>query len=164
MENFMQTGMKRNQYFEGTIPDIRNIFVNFGHYLEKKGIKDEGDIFDYENYLIELDKQKEQQREDEHLEMISWILEQQNWENSFMLIRGSEWDRFYNSDDEDDIIDMQIIECYDFYTKFKEITGVDLIKLDDFVKMSYIDGARNDIEIVIKADTDGKNKRFIIGV
>jgi len=162
MENVMQTGLKRENYYEGTIMDIREIFIGFGRWLGSKGITDQGSICDYEDYLCEWDKQKEQQREDEHLEFICWINYKKEYEFPFMLIKGIEWDRFYSSDIEDDIMDMQIVEYDELYAKFKEITGVDLMKLDNFVSISYIDEGQNDIELIV--NINGNNERFIIGV
>ena len=59
-------------------------------------------------------------------------------------------------------MDMLIIECDEFHVRFKEITGINLLKIDDFIKMSYIDDARNDIELVV--NINGNNEIFIIGV
>jgi hypothetical protein len=145
-----QIGLKREEYLEGTIPDIRSIFIGFGKFLFQKGINDEGSISDYEDYLLELDKQNELKREDEHLELICWISEQQEWENNFMIIKKEDWDKFWNSNNEDEVMDMIIAEHDEVYTKFKEMTGVDLLEIDNIVSMTYIDDARNDIEIIVK--------------
>lgn len=162
MESIIQTGMKREEYYEGTIIDIRKIFVNFGHWLEKKGINDEGSIEDYENFLNEVDKQRELERQDEHLKMLKWISENEDVYFPFKITIGDEWDKFWNSDDEDYEMNMQIIECDEFYNKFKELTGVSLLSDNDFISMSYIDEAQNDIEIVV--NVNNTNKRFVIGV
>ena len=162
MESIMQIGMKRENYYEGTIIDIRKIFVGFGHYLEKLGIEDEGEIYDYENFLLEVDKQLELKRQDEHLQLLKWIDENTDVYFPFKISTREEFDRFYNSDDEDDIMEMQIVECDEFYARFKEITGINLLSNNDFVEMSYIDEGQNDIEIVV--NISGNNERFIIGV
>lgn len=163
MESIMyQTGLKREQYLEGTIPSIRNVLVNYGHWLEKLGIENEGTLEDYETYLMELDKQSEQQRQDEHLELICWILEQKNFDNDIMIIKGEEYDRFMDSDIEDDEMNMIIVNTENFYSKFKEITSVNLIDIDNFIGMTYIDKGNNDIEVIL--NIDGNNERFIIGI
>lgn len=159
-----QTSLKREEYLEGTIPDLRNVLVNYGHWLEKLGIENEGTLEDYENYLMERDKQLEQKRQDEHLELICWINSKQEWECDFMIIKGEEYERFMQSDYEDDEMHMIITNHNEFYPKFKDITGIDLLELtDNFVSMSYIDEAQNDIEIIIN-DVNGNNERFIIGI
>lgn len=158
-----QTGLKREQYLEGTIPDVRNILVNYGHWLEKMGIKNEGTLEDYETYLVERDKQLEQQREDEHLEFICWICNNTYDDFPFMLISGEEWDRFQYSDIEDDEMDMMLIDGEEFYDKFKDITGIELLDFDDqFISMTYIDEGNNDIELIV--NINGDNKRYIIGI
>ena len=162
MESIMQIGMKRENYYEGTIIDIRKIFVGFGHWLEQKNIEDEGSIEDYENFLIEVDKQRELEREDDHLETLSWINRNKHPDFPFMLVKGDEYDSFMQSDDEDCIMDRQIIEGDEFYIKFKKITGIDLMELDNFISMKYIDEAQNDIELVVRVDDN--NKIFVIGV
>jgi hypothetical protein len=53
METIIQTEMKREDYYEGTIMDIRNLFINYGHWLERNGIENEGSIDDYVQYLNE---------------------------------------------------------------------------------------------------------------
>lgn len=156
------TGLKREEYYEGTIIDIRKIFVGFGHWLEQLGIENEGSLEDYECYLLEVDKQRELKRQDEHLALLKWIDENENADFPFKISTKEEFDRFYNSDDEDDVMDMLIVECDEFYTKFKEITGVNLKSNNDFVKMTYIDEGHNDIEIVV--NVDGKQEKFVIGV
>jgi len=162
MESIMQTGMKRENYYEGTIIDIRKIFVGFGHWLEQLGIEDEGSISDYEQYLNMLDKQLELKRQDGHLQLLKWIDENTDVYFPFKISTREEFDRFYNSDDEDDIMDMQIVECDEFYARFKEITGVNLLSNNDFIEMSYIDESQNDIELVVRVDDN--NKIFVIGV
>jgi hypothetical protein len=162
MESIMQTGMKRENYYEGTIIDIRKIFVGFGHYLERLGIEEEGEISDYEQYLIEVDKRRELKRQDEHLHLLKWIDENTDDDFPFKISTRKEFDRFYNSDDEDDIMDMLIIECDEFYARFKEITGVNLLSNNDFIEMSYIDESQNDIELVVRIND--RQERFIIGV
>jgi len=109
-----------------------------------------------------VDKQLELRREDEHLALLKWIDENQDTDFPFMLITKDEYDTFIQADDEDYIMDRQVIEGDEFYIKFKEITGVQLLYLDEFISMSYIDEARNDIELVVNINKD--NKRFIIGV
>lgn len=105
---------------------------------------------------------KREQREDEHLEMICWIEENKNYEFPFMIIKGEDYDNWLQSDNEDEELKMILAEYNEFYEKFKEITGVDLMNLNHFISISYIDESRNDIELVV--NITGNNKRFIIGV
>lgn len=162
MESIMQTGMKRENYYEGTIIDIRKIFVGFGHWLERLEIENEGSLEDYENYLLEMDKQQELKRQDEHLQLLKWIDENESTDFPFRIITKIEWNRFYNSDDEDDIMEMISVECNEFYGRFKKITGVNLLRIDQFISMKYIDDGHNDIEIII--NVDGKQEIFVIGI
>lgn len=162
MESIIQTGMKRRDYYEGTIIDIRKIFIGYGRFLERFEIEAEGTLEDYETYLMELDKQSEQQRQDEHLEFICWILEQKNFDNDIMIIKGEEYDRFMDSNIEDDEMNMIIVNAENFYSKFKETTNVNLIDIDNFLSMTYIDEGRNDIEIILNIDRI--EERFIIGI
>lgn len=50
------------------------------------------------------------QRDDEYTEFLCWILEQRDWENDIMIIKGQEYDRFMESDNEDEEIDIKIVE------------------------------------------------------
>jgi len=106
-----------------------------------------------------LNKQKELQRQDEHLKLLKWISDNEDSDFPFRIVTKSEWNRFYNSEDEDDEMNMISVECDKFFERFKEITGVNLLNISNFISMSYIDGAQNDIEIVV-----GNNEIFIIGV
>lgn len=106
---------------------------------------------------------KANQREEEHLELLRWINSNKDYEFPFMLIKGKEWNRFMQSDIEDDIMDMIIIDCDEFYTKFKEIIGVQLLEISNFISMTYIDETQNDIEVVI-VNADDKQEKFVIGV
>lgn len=155
---------QRRDYYFKILEDSRNIFIGFGHWLERLGIKGNGSLEDYECYLNMLDKQKELERQDEHLKMLKWISDNESINFPFKITTGDKWDEFWNSYDEDCEMDMITVECDEFYIKFKEITGINLLELsDNFVSMSYIDEAQNDIEIIIN-DVNGNNKRFIIGV
>lgn len=100
------------------------------------------------------------QGEDEHLKMVQWINGHKEEDFPFMIIKGEEYDRFHNSDDKDDEMDMKIAESNNFYNKFKEITGIHLLNEDNFVSMKYI--GSNDINLIVRAN--GMNQRFVIGV
>jgi hypothetical protein len=100
------------------------------------------------------------QKDVEYTEFICFILEQRNWENDIMIIKGEEYDRFTESDIEDDIMDMYITDSDEFYNEFKKVSNVDMMDEDCFVSMKYIN--KNDINLIVRAN--GMNQRFVIGV
>ena len=116
-----------------------------------------------EDYLeiAEYQNNKLSQKDIEYTEFLCWILEQRDWENDIMIIKGNEYDRFMESDNNDDEeMDMKIVESDNFYNQFKEITNVDIMNENNFVSMKYI--SRNDINLILRAN--GMNQRFVIGV
>lgn len=102
-------------------------------------------------------------REEEYLAFLSWISEQVEEMSDIMIIRKEEYDRFMNSDIEDDVMDMDIInDCSIVQEEFKRITGFDIFEDKDFVSMAYIDKSRNDINLTVSIN--GQDESFIVGV
>lgn len=101
-------------------------------------------------------------KEEDHLKMIQWINYHREWENDFMIIKGEEYDRFMESDDENEIMDMVIVNGFNLYNKFKDITGVHLLNIDDFVSMEYLNENRNDIKVTL--NIDNKEEKYILAV
>lgn len=100
------------------------------------------------------------QKDIEYTDFLCWILEQRDWENDVMIIKGKEYDRFMELDNEDEVMDMQIVKSDKFYDEFKNISSADIMNEDNFVSMKYI--SRNDINLIVRAN--GMNQRFVIGV
>lgn len=107
-----------------------------------------------------MDKQKQIQRQEEHLELLRWINYHKQWEEDFKVITGNEWNCYKNSKDYE--MNMICLEHDEIYGGFYNMTGVHLINIDDFVSMIYIDDGKNDIEIVV--NIDDKEEKYIIGV
>jgi hypothetical protein len=173
METIIQTEMKREDYYEGTIMDIRNLFINYGHWLEKKGIENEGSIEDYENYLHNIEQQKLEESKETHLnnsiptrnddliEFQCWLAYQNEWDNEIIIIKKEEWDRFFESKIEDDEMDMKIVQADDFYEEFEKLVGI--YDFDEcFVRMNYIDEVQNLISLTI--NINGKDESFMIDI
>jgi len=103
------------------------------------------------------------ERYEEYTEFISWILNQKEWDNQLVIIKGKEYTNFMESDDKNDVMDMETVDSNNIYKEFKRILGVDIFNEEEyFVSAKYIDRARNDINLIV--EIDGNNERFIIGV
>lgn len=103
------------------------------------------------------------QKTEEYLEFISFLLEQEEWDREVIIIKQSDWDEFYNTDDED--YEMKItayVQASEFYDKFAEITGTDECKFESsFVSSKYIDTyTYNTMSLIV--NIEGNIERFII--
>jgi hypothetical protein len=164
----------RNEYYNLLI-DSREIFTGYGRYLQEKGIKNDT-IEEYENYLYNKEQQEATEnsiyvcqrlnnntpdKDSEYTEFLCWILEKTEWDNEITIIRQEEWDRFWNSDIEDDEMDMGIVYASDFYNEFERLVGIE--DFDEcFVHMKYIDELQNSISLIV--NVNGKDERFRVDV
>jgi len=102
------------------------------------------------------------QKTEEYLEFISFLLEQENWSNDVVIIKGEDWDEFYSSDDIEYEMKLEYCDARSFYDKFAEITGTDKWKFESyFVSSKYIDTyTYNTMNLIVKINN--VNQRFII--
>jgi uncharacterized short protein YbdD (DUF466 family) len=166
----MENSINKNEYYTGIMMDVRDVFIGYGRYLEKNSINEQGDISDYENYLHNREEENctnyqlnndLSDRNIEYIEFISWILEQSHLDEQLNVIRQEEWDRFWESEDKDDEIDMEIVQAGDFYKEFEKLVGID--DFDEcFVHMKYINELQNSVNLIV--NINGINQRFIIDV
>lgn len=164
--------IKRTDYYSGIMMDVRDVFISYGRFLEKNNIENQGDICDYENYLHNREEQESTEnctdyqlnnnlsdRDIEYTEFLCWMLECRNWDNEIAIIKGEEWDRFWESKIEDDEIDMKIVQASDFYEEFEKLVGID--DFDEcFVHMKHIDD--NSVNLIV--NVNGRNERYYIDV
>jgi len=132
--------------------------------MEQYCVKNEMDKqWSEENYLEIAERQDERisQRDVEYTDFLCWILEQANWDHDLTIIKQEEWDRFYNSNNEEDEMKMNIVDSSQFYEKFKEISSVDILKNEDcFVSTKYIQG--NSVNLIVNVNE--KNERYVIDI
>ena len=102
------------------------------------------------------------QKTEEYLEFISFLLEQENWSNDVVIIKGEDWDEFYNTDDDEYEMKLEYCNASKFYDKFAEMTGTDKWKFESyFVSSKYIDTyTYNTMNLIVKINN--VNQRFII--
>jgi hypothetical protein len=161
-------------YYYGIIEDVRNVFINYGRYLERNDIPEEGSFEDYEIFLqfqnsqekeFEIDNyiEKSSEKQEDYLELLAFLTEQQDWDRELIIIRKENWNEFYSTDDKG--YEMKIasyVQASQFYDRFSELVGIDITQFENnFVSAKYIDDyTENTIELVI--NVDGKDKTFII--
>jgi hypothetical protein len=106
------------------------------------------------------------QKTKEYMEFIDFLLNSQTWDNDIVIIRGEDWDEFYNNfDPNDEDMEMKLAgwcQADNFYDKFEEITGTDKWKFEScFISSKYIDTyTYNTMNLIV--NIDGTNQRFII--
>jgi hypothetical protein len=151
----MEIGLKREQYYEGTMPDLRELLIGFGKWLQSKKISGQGTLDDYEIYCCEYQKQKEKQRENEYTDFLCYLFMNKDYE--FAIIEESEWNEFYADKDKEDM-DMKIV-CYDKF--YQDGFGIDLWKFEScFVSGQYIDDNERTIKIELMFNNEVKG--FIV--
>jgi hypothetical protein len=174
--------LNRNDYYY-TLIDSRQIFTGYGRYLQLHQIENDT-IEDYENYLLTLEDEKYiqekesevndinnnveyyssriRQNNDEYLEFINFLLEQEDWSNELVIIKGEIWDEFYSTDDEEYEMKMEYCDAKSFYEKFAEITETNIEEFEtNFISSKYIDTyTYNTMNLIIKIN--GTSQRFII--
>jgi hypothetical protein len=178
-----QNQYERQDYYFGMLEDVRNTFIGYGRYLERNNIPDEGSIEDYENYLIFQEAQCKEfevddtetfiknyydnlpQKTKDYMEFFDFLLECQTWDNDIVIIKGEDWDEFYNNFDPNEERDMNLAGWCDadkFYDKFAEITGTEKWKFESwFISCKYIDTyTYNTMNLIV--NINGINQRFII--
>ena len=131
--------------------------------MENVLIKNEnGYIGESEKDLIEKHNENLPQKTEEYLEFISFLLEQENWERDIVIIKGSDWDEFYSTNDEDYEMKLEYCDAGSFYDKFAEITGTDKWKFESyFVSSKYLDTyTYNTMNLIVNIDDN--IERFII--
>jgi hypothetical protein len=106
-------------------------------------------------------RQKQEIKDEEYLEFLSYICDKENWDQELVIIRKEDWDGFYNTDDED--YEMKIagwVQASEFYDKFQELFGLEEFE-NNFVESKYLDAyTYNTIELTI--NINGKDDVFII--
>jgi hypothetical protein len=165
----------RENYYYGIMQDVRNVFINYGRYLERNDISKEGSIEDYETFLeFQEAKMKEfegdycfeklPRKTKEYMEFVDFLMEQQAWEHDLIIIKGEDWDEFYSriNDDEYEMKIVGWVQASEFYDKFAEITNTDKWKFESaFISSKYLDTyTYNTINLII--NINGINERFII--
>jgi len=70
-----QIGLKREEYYEGTIPDLRDLLISFEKFLTERKIVGQGSILDYKEFLVKWDKEKEFQKDLEYSDLITFLEE-----------------------------------------------------------------------------------------
>jgi hypothetical protein len=165
----------RENYYCGMIEDVRNVFINYGRYLERNDIPKEGSLEDYEIFLqfqkgqekeFEIDDciEKSSQRIKEYLEFIAFLKEKQDWGNELIIIREDDWNEFYNriNDDEFEMKILDYVQASEFYNRFAQIANADELKFESvFVSSKYLDTyTYNAINLIV--NINGRNERFII--
>lgn len=165
----------REDYYLGMQIDVRNVFINYGRYLERNSIPDEGSIEDYEMFL-QFQEAKQQEfeindnddvedieKEDEYLEFLFFLSKASEWDNDLVIIKKHDIDSFNNSDDEDKELNLSgWCQAEEFYDTFEKITGINSMLFENCFK-----GAKylNDItynSILISIYVDGNIEEFII--
>lgn len=121
-------------------------------------------LWNEEDYLevAEYQNNKLSQKDIEYTDLLCWILEQKENEYDICIIKGENYENFMNSDEEVDM-DMVIIEAKDFYKEFRKISNIDIMDESCFMKMLYIDGSKNDVNLIVQ-DDNGINKRYVVGI
>jgi hypothetical protein len=99
-------------------------------------------------------------RDEELTEFLCWMLEQNDWDHEIGIIRSEEFDRFWNSKIEDDVMDMKMVQADNFYEEFEKFIGIN--DFDEcFVHMKYIDYiCCNSVSLIM--NVNGILQRFII--
>lgn len=161
--------LQRNNYYCNVIMEVREIFINYGRYLEKNGISGQGDIEDYERYLcqdeeISEDQEDEEfrelclennmkisQRDREYEEFLNFIVEngKDGWDNDIAIYKKEDYDsgRF------DKVIYCKADDVYD-------VIGIDIWEFEKcFVSTTYIENL--DVYRVVVNICD-VNKEFVI--
>jgi hypothetical protein len=83
-------------YYYGIIEDVRNVFINYGRYLERNDIPEEGSFEDYEIFLqfqnsqekeFEIDNyiEKSSEKQEDYLELLAFLTEQQDWDRELII-------------------------------------------------------------------------------
>jgi beta-N-acetylglucosaminidase len=98
-------------------------------------------------------KQKQETRAEEYLEFLSFLCENENWDNELIIIRKENWDEFYNTDDED--YEMKIAgwtQASEFENMFEKLFGIGAYEFENnFVGSKYLDTyTYNTVELMIK--------------
>lgn len=170
--------LKRNDYYEGIMMDVRDMFIGYGRHLEQHGISGQGNINDYEEYLckkeqeIELEEFKEfcidhnkgiPQKDIEHIDLLFFLGEQAEWDTQLLLIEQEEYDIFLNSVNKEYEMKLKMINSDNFLEEFQKIYNIqDFYK--DFVSAKYIDddSLYGRVNLIIKIN--GIDKGFIIDI
>jgi hypothetical protein len=155
--------------------DVRNVFISYGRYLERNNIAKEGSIEDYEKFLSFKDAQekefelgdsfqKSSQNNEEYLDLLAFLLEQEDWDRDLIIIRKDDWNEFYNriNDDEFEMKILDYVQASEFYNRFAQIANADELKFESvFVSSKYLDTyTYNAINLIV--NINGRNERFII--
>ena len=130
------------------------------NYCAKNNIENQWNEEDYIE-IANYQNNKLSQKDIEYTELLCFILEQKENKYDICIIKGEHYDNFMDSDDEIDM-EMVIIEAKDFYKEFRKISNVDIMDESCFIKMSYIDEGKNDINLIV--NDNGINKRYVIGI
>jgi len=140
----------REDYYVGMQIDCRNIFINYGHWLEKQGIENEGDISDYETFLKKWNEEKELQRDLEYSDLMAFIRENE-FDNLNLYKQEDYYDEEYDK-----------VTCI-YGEEFFDIIGIKEKKFRNlFVKSEYISEYEDRMNIVI--ETNGGRQGYILEV
>ena len=124
-------------------------------------------INDESNYIVKIEKEKmtelylAQGLTDKQIDLDNfnfYLLNNQEYQ--LVVIRENEYYRFMNSDIEDYIMNIKLVDYEDFYEK---AFGIDLWEFEkNFVSISFMDENQDMINIILKVN--GVNERFVIHV
>lgn len=138
----------REDYYIGMQMDCRNVFISYGHWLEKKGIKNEGDISDYEQFLIKWEQEKELKVDMEYSQLRSFLREYE-FENL----------NLYKQEDYDNEEYDRVSSLYG--NEFFDIIGIEENKFrDNFMQFAYINEYKDKMNIII--ELNGERQEYIL--